>query len=278
MWYMRDRIPVLNFPVPWRLPYGGWFLAYGDVVGFGVVARSFLHRYYDLGEWKFISRYLEAGMVYIDIGANQGYFTILAAKQVRDNGSVFAFEPSPREFRRLRRNLRLNGCNNVTLESHALGSYQGFTDFHMCLGSQGSFSSIQLPGNDVTSPKRLIQVPITTLDSYVKRSNIRSVDLIKMDVEGAELEVLKGGLSVLTGTKRPVWMCELEDGRTRQWGYKARNICEVLAGYEYTWYSITIDGRLRYQPPREEYNENLVAVPNESIPDLRKRLLIEEQC
>jgi hypothetical protein len=62
LWFKRSSVPILDIPVPWPLPYGGIFLAYGDVVGFGVVGSTFLGKYENIGEWKFVQKYLRPGM------------------------------------------------------------------------------------------------------------------------------------------------------------------------------------------------------------------------
>jgi SAM-dependent methyltransferase len=121
LWFKRSGIPILNSPLPWRLPFGGWFFAYGDAVGFNVASATFKKEYENLGEWKFLARFLKQGMCFFDIGANQGFFTLLAAQIINGSGRVVAFEPSPREFARLSRNIKINRFENVVFEPVALG-------------------------------------------------------------------------------------------------------------------------------------------------------------
>jgi len=265
LWYSRSRFPFLNFPIPWRLPYGAWFLAYGDAMGARVCGYNIARRPYEENQWKFVSRFLKPGMNFFDIGANQGFYTILASRRVGSQGKVFAFEPAPTEFRKLRRNLLINRLHNVVMESQAVGSYEGLTEFYLCLDYQGSFSSIRQPAYDVTSRKKVIKVPITTLDAYVQCNNISSLDLIKIDVEGGELDVLKGGGGILERL-RPIIMCEMDDRRTQQWGYQAREIWEFLQGYGYTWFEFTHSGALKPLTPHKNYTwENLVGMPKDTL-------------
>jgi FkbM family methyltransferase len=267
LWFFRGRLNVFDVPMPWPLPYGGIFLSHGDVMGLGVVRATFKKEYENVGEWKFLARYLREGMCFFDVGANQGFFTLLAAQKTGTGGRVFAFEPSPREFARLCCNIRLNRFKNVVLEPVAVGTCGGLTDFHVCLGKWGSLSSIMPLPCDTTDPQQTIKVPVTSIDAYSSRNNIEQIDFIKIDVEGGELDVLKGGINVLI-SRRPLVMCEMADVRTRQWGYFAREIYRFLADIGYLWFRLSLDGLLEPARDREKYDpdwENLVAVPDNKM-------------
>src|SRR6266446_6927840 len=82
-------------PVPARLPYGGWFLARNDLVRFPFAMCNL-----DEGEWRFVASVLKPGMTVLDLGASNGFYSVLAAQKVKPGGRVVAFEPSPRERRR----------------------------------------------------------------------------------------------------------------------------------------------------------------------------------
>lgn len=264
LWYGRSRFPFLNFPILCWLPYGGRFFAYGDEMGLSIFKSSwFLGRTYDENENKFISRFIKPGFISFDIGANQGFYTIFLAKLAGSQGKVFAFEPAPSEFRKLRWNMLINRLRNVVMESLALGCQEGSSDMYLCLSGKGSYSSLRSPSEDVKARKKLIRVAITTLDAYIQHNNIPTIDFIKIDVEGGELDVLKGGIDALSRL-RPVIMCEIADIRTRQWGYRASEIYKFLAEHGYRWYRTTTEGTLQFAEPKERYDpewENLIAVP-----------------
>lgn len=222
---------------------------------------------YEEKEWRFIGRFLKLEMTFFDIEANQGFYTLLAAKKVGQKGKVFAFEPVPREFRNLKQNIFINRFQNIKAEALALGSREGFVNMFVCLNGKGSYSSLQLPSEKVRARKKIIKIPITTLDEYVRRNTISSIDFIKIDVEGGELDVLKGGENVLS-KMRPVLMCEVSDKRTRQWGYSSSEICHFVKKYEYQWFQVLTQVLL--QPLSEEFNfdGNLIAIPEEKINNL----------
>lgn len=228
------------------------------------------------GEWKFVFRFLRSGMTFFDAGANQGFYTLLAAKRLGASGSVYAFEPAPGECQKLRRNVRFNGYRNVLIVPQALGDQEGMAQFYWFLGHEGSFSSLREPATDVTSRRQLITVPITTLDRYIERNGIRALDMLKIDVEGGELSVLRGGSNTLRQFQ-PVVLCEVEDRRTRQWEYVSGEILNLLEGHGYVWFSAQRDGRLeKYEVACKYLRHNLVAVPEEKLSWIQS--LTENPC
>lgn len=264
LWYRRAAVPGLNLPVPVRLPYGGWFLAHPDGMGARIAGYRWARSGYEDRQWRFVARILAPGGTFVDVGANQGFYSLLGARCVGSQGRVLAFEPADSERAKLVRNLAVNRHANVLVDPRAVGRTCGTTQFHLCLDHQGSWSSIRRPADDVTARTMLVQVPIATLDRVVLEENgwIR-VDLIKIDVEGGELDVLKGAEAVLAHC-RPVILAELEERRTRQWGYGVREIIELLEAARYRWLSIDARGDLLAVDMRDARNwDNLVAVPVE---------------
>jgi FkbM family methyltransferase len=241
LWYARGKVPVLRAPFPVRLPYGGWFWAYGDAMGARVTGYRLAGHPYEEAQWKLVRRLLGPGGVMIDVGANQGFYSLLGSRTVGPTGRVFAFEPAITERRKLHRNLALNRCRNVVVEPLAVGSEEGSADFYLCLGHQGSWSSLREPAADMTAKSQLVQVDITTLDAYSRRAGLEDIDLIKIDVEGGELNVLRGATDVLDRF-RPVLLCEVEDRRTHQWGYASTEIVDFVRARGYDWYQLDVDG------------------------------------
>jgi hypothetical protein len=116
----------------------------------------------------------------------------------------------------------------------------------------------------------MLQVPVTTLDLYVDAAGLQGVDFIKIDAEGAELEILRGGDKLLVNA-RPVVMCEVADVRTQSYGYRARDIVQFLCDREYCWFKATARGGLSPAPNKRSYApdwENLIAVPKERTSQL----------
>lgn len=159
------EIPIKN-----RIRY---FLSFNKLV------PSFIS---DLSPIKGYEKYykIKKGDVIVDAGAYPGDYTIFAGKRVSPNGKVIAFEPDPKNRRILQNNIKKEKLNNIIIVPKGLWS----RDAVFSIVSDGLSSSISPEGN--------IKIEVTTLDSELKRLKIHRVDFIKMDIEGAEIEAIKG--------------------------------------------------------------------------------------
>src|SRR5882762_7447241 len=192
---VRRFLPGMPLPIP--LPFGAWFLARNDYMG-----GAEMHGGFELAERAFVGRFLRPGMTALDIGAHHGLYTLLASKRVGPSGRVFAFEPSPRERKALRWNVRMNRCKNVVIEGLALGNEEGEGSLYVVDGHETGCNSLRPPAlTGETSP---IQVRVTSLDGWLGTHLAKSVDFIKLDVEGGELSVLQGAQRLLEGRPRPI--------------------------------------------------------------------------
>jgi len=246
-----------RIPLPVRLPYGGWWLARNDFSGDMVFKGGC-----DEAERRFVQSWLRPGMVVLDVGAHNGFYTLLASRRVGSMGAVVAFEPSPRERKRLLTHLKLNRCKNVRVENFALADVKCEAKLFVVQGRGTGLNSLRRP--PVEESIERVDVRVTTLDDYLQSSDLAAVDLIKMDVEGGELAVLKGATALLGRYPRPVFLCEVEDARTKPWGYEATEIVEFLSHLDYEWFLPTANGCLSVSPSEQtSYQTNLVAVPKE---------------
>lgn len=245
-----------SLPRPRRLPWGTWMITWNDVMG-GHLRGANLP---EPEETAFMRRILRPGMKIFDIGAHNGYYSLLSSAMVGPHGHVTAFEPSPRERRRLRLNLRLNRLTNVTVEGVAVGAITGSGQLFVCDYETGC-NSLRPPAVNETTTMTLVQ--LTSLDDYCRESGVVT-DLVKIDVEGGERDVLRGAVDVLS-LHRPLVLCEVADIRTEPWGYRAVEIYDFLTSLDYHWYSIGPDGILHPCSRKEAFHENLVAVPREKV-------------
>jgi len=146
------------------------------------------HGEYEPVTTQVIKDQIKKGDVVVDIGANIGYYTILFSRLVGSDGLVYSFEPGPKNFSMLKQNVELNGCKNVILEQKAVAGKSGIVE--LFLHERGGNHSIV----DAKGCVGLIKVDCVSLQDYFKD---RRVDLIKMDVEGAEYQVVKGADAIL---------------------------------------------------------------------------------
>ena len=253
----RGRRIFPGMPILLRLPFGAWWLAEKSALDHELIYNEF-----EQLETRFVERLLRPGMTVIDVGAHHGLYTLLASKRVGRKGRVIAFEPSPRECRRLEKHLRWNRCSNVQLMPCAVGDEPGETDFYLVEGSQDWCNSLRPPA--VHEPTNRVRVSVRRLDDTLEELDVSKVDFIKLDVEGAELSVLYGVMRVLLRGSRPAILAEVQDTRTQPWGYAAREIIQFLICMQYRWFAIAAKGALLpISCDQETYDANLVALPVE---------------
>lgn len=216
----------------------------------------------DVGELRFLWKSLRPGMTFLDVGAYHGIYAIIAAKRLGHTGRVVAFEPSPRDRRRLRLHLRCNRIKSVAVEPYALAAEEGKASLAVVVDGYTNMNSLRRPA--INHPVKQIVVETIALDEYLSRNHIDKVDLMKIDAEGGEVEIFHGAKRLLSSL-RPLVICELLDQVTRPWGYPACEIVSRLRTYDYEWFDIRRDGSLFPHRTRKEYAEvgNYLAVPRE---------------
>ena len=262
----RARRLFPEMPVPLRLPFGAWWLAQKSALD-----DELIHDGFEGAEVAFVGRLLRPGMTVLDAGAHHGLYTLLASKRVGRQGRVIAFEPSPRERKRLRRHLRVNRCRNVDVQPCALGDEHREADLFLVQGREDWCNSLRAPQIDARTVS--VRVEVERVDDVLEKIGVTRVDFIKLDVEGAELSFLQGACRTLAAS-RPVILAEVQDLRTRPWGYAAREIIEFLARASYCWFALTANSNLQpISTQLKTYDANLVALPEERAGDIRKLLM-----
>jgi FkbM family methyltransferase len=262
-----SKVPYL--PVPIRLAVSEQIALtfwWSQLVPYHDPDRRFLDYWgHDAGDLRFLWRALEPKMTFLDIGANLGVYTLVAAHKLANSGRVIAFEPGPRESARLRLHLNWNNfcSSDVRIERLAISDHCGRQVFFEVLdGGDTSRNGLRAPerGGDV----REINSSVITLDHYFKRRKIENIDVIKLDVEGGELDVLRGARLTLL-QHRPIIICEVLDLATCPWGYAACEIVRALAEFGYSWFDVNAGGFLSAHVPQRHYPaiRNYVAVPRE---------------
>jgi len=233
-------------------------------------------RTYETATIELIRRVLRRDDVVFDVGANIGWYTVNMASAV-PHGTCHAFEPMPPTMERLRANCELNGIGaNVRFNQVALGYEQGEVTLH-------SFDSLGHGHNSLSTRGRTDftswAVPMTTLDCYITESGIDRVDLVKMDVEGAEMGVMQGASQLFALDLPPAWIIELNDETSREFGYTPPDILEFVASRgEYSFFRI-IRGWDAVVPMRDtsdyHHGDNAVCVPHARLDHWRQRLAVK---
>jgi len=160
---------------------------------------------YEPKHTRFMKSIIKEGDIVVDIGANIGYYTILLSKLVGNNGKVFAFEPDPKNFSVLEKNILVNKLNNVVLEHKALSNKTGEINlFFSEINSGDSRTYSPLKVNDYklklmtneNENRKSVRVSSIRLDNYFKKIKIKP-KFIKIDVQGFEPAVFEGMQDIL---------------------------------------------------------------------------------
>jgi FkbM family methyltransferase len=158
---------------------------------------------YEPPESALVLSLLEPGATFIDVGANWGYFTLIAASAIGPSGRVISLEPDPRLLPILRENLAENGFDNVTALALAAHETDGEAALVGYREGEGNFGVSRLA--PAASSERSFAVKTRTLDSLLRELRIPNVDLLKMDIEGGEGFALRGlARSLASGVVRRV--------------------------------------------------------------------------
>jgi FkbM family methyltransferase len=216
---IRKLLPGFNFKLQFAQLFGravpvpvmGKTL-YVDLKDQFVSSELFTKGIWEPEETAFVNGVLRPGMVVVDVGANIGYYTVLASGIVGSTGRIYAFEPDPSNFKLLRKNVEINQCSNVTIERKAVTNSRQNLLLYRSSENLGDHRIWKDSSSVVKAGKNSV-VPIegTALDEYFGAGSTR-VDFLKMDVQGAEYNAFLGMRSVLTGNPAIIVLSEFWPG------------------------------------------------------------------
>jgi FkbM family methyltransferase len=195
---------------------------------------------FEESETRLLSRLAKPGMRVFDVGANIGLYTVLLGKLVGPTGRVWSFEPFPPVMNYLRQNVKLNQLNNVILVEKAVAENEGTVDFHVFSEGSDVYNSLgaaNRPAEQLHAVRR-IPVPVTTLDAIADESGIETIDLLKIDVEGAEELVLKGAEQIIRRSPNVQIVMEIYEPSAQQCGCSSQRLIEMLAGWGFSKFKI----------------------------------------
>ena len=218
-----------------------------------VLARTLFCDPFELAERYFVRSFLRAGDIFVDVGANIGLFTLIAARVVGDSGTVYAFEPAQQSYQRLCDNVALNQLRNVTCLPLALSSRSEQLMITVPLDGWDAWSSFAIPTAGDTFGSE--DVPCISWDRFADERGLTGrVALMKIDVEGWEREVLSGAAATLIRADAPVLQVEFTEAAAESAGSSCRQLYRTLEELGYRMY--TFDHRrrtLQRDPLREHY-------------------------
>lgn len=235
------------------------------------ISRRLFEGNFEKEEIRFIKRFLRPDESFVDIGANIGYHSLIAAHQLKGGqGKVYAFEPTPLTFKWLVENISINGFENVVAQPKAMSNKHGRFPFNQYHGGKDAYNSF---GNVMKrSPQTQVEVETTTLDQFMHSIGTASqhISLVKIDVEGWEYPVFKGGQEYLSQNNAPVLMVEFTDDNARKAGFNCQKVYDIGQELGYTWLEYNGD-ELRPSPKKTYYEySNLYATKD--VEALHRRL------
>lgn len=216
---------------------------------------------FELDEVDFVNRYLGKGDTFVDIGTNVGLFSLHAATSVGIEGRVISFEPSTVTVSRLKDNIQLNGLGNIEIIQAGLSSEKGELELTVAGDGYDAFNSFAVPFMGSSMSKELVQV--MTLDGFMSSRKIAPADvrLMKIDVEGWELHVLRGAADFLGHSDAPVLLVEFTEANAKSAGSSCIELGNTLGALGYQLYTYDAVARtFSVEPFGQTYSyRNLIA-------------------
>lgn len=231
-------------------------VVWNDLVGLEIF-RTGSH---DARNVRILNRLLSPGMVFFDVGAHVGQYTLIASQLVGSAGTVHSFEPDPDTFACLTDNIRMNRLTNVHINQLALFSECG--DKKLFVHSPEYMGGNSLWPEPAEAPGREFDVKCATIDSYVRQRAISDIHLVKIDVEGGEVALLMGAKTALGLEDRPTILLEFNGPALVRSGSSCAELAAALKRCGYELFQITDHNLIRLDcAPTNDLTLDCLAVP-----------------
>lgn len=236
-------------------------------------------REYEPQETELVEKTLHSGMTFVDVGANVGYFTVLAAKKVGPTGRVFSFEPEPHNFELLKRNVGANQLTNVAAHNAAVVDKPKEINMYLSAYNYGDHRIVDSDDDSIRNTGRrhkTVSVGGVRLDDCLAAYE-KPIDIIKIDVQGAEYLVLKGMKQTLIANPGVLLLTEFWPWGMRLNGTDPDSYLDELRDLGFNAYQFDSDGSLveasanvRDLAGPQEYTNLLFARSERALPSLRQ--------
>jgi FkbM family methyltransferase len=223
----------------------------------GSAAQVFYREFSSPGVVAFMKRFIQPGMTMLDIGAHVGEYSLIAARLVGCQGSVHAFEPQPNLAEIISKNAVLNGFSWMIVRPHAVTD-----NFQKQLFTTDPASGAGWLAENAEMQKTL-EVQTTTLDHFCEEGGaLEKIDLIKLDAAGNELDALKGGERLLTGSSVPALVVKLYHPAVTmsRFGYDSGMTLRLLQNWNYKLFDLTSSNPVPFSGTAQGYCAAVLAV------------------
>lgn len=216
-------------------------------------------------ETSFVKSVLKDGDYALDIGANIGYYTLLFAKIAGNHGKVFAFEPEPSNYGILKKNVILNNYKNVILKNTAVSNKNGQTKLFLSKGRSDKHRIFQ--SKRVST--KFIMVDTVKLDDFATEHNIvEKISFVKIDVEGAEFDVLLGMKNIINKNQKINLILEFYPSNIKEAGSNPKELLNLLQYYNF---EISYVDRIKNQVKKVEDLDKFLQLYDNEDSDVKKR-------
>lgn len=217
---------------------------------------------FEPNEFTFLRAVLRPGMVFLDGGANDGLYSLYAARHVMPGGHVLAVEPSARELAHFQANLDLNRISGILPLQLALGSHSGEVTLAIAeRGHEGQNTVGERVSNPTVATSGHETVRLGTIDGLVEEHGLERLDVVKLDVEGSEVDALEGARKTVARF-RPLILAEAEDERLASQNRTKTDFVAIVDSLGYDLWVFDRDtGQLRRAEAPDEPEGNTIAAP-----------------
>ncbi len=207
-----------------------------------VVSGALFFRVYERGELTFFREVCCSGMTFLDVGANIGFYTALAAKRVGPSGKIIALEPDPESHTFLKQTIAANHATNVIALPIAAAATRGRLNLFVSADNRGD-NRLYQPDATTATDWQPVEVETAPVDELLEQRGIEHVDLIKIDVQGAEGGVIAGLERTIRRSPGLLLMTEFWPHGLRQAGTDPKIFLEKLRGLGLELFELTGKGR-----------------------------------
>jgi FkbM family methyltransferase len=212
-----------------------------------------IYKGFEVQETNYLKSILKEGDIFVDIGANVGWFSLVASPLVGNSGKIICFEPTSETFKNLLVNIEINNFRNIDCRNIGLSDISGELTFYL-----------SEPGRDARNSfapilGESIQTVVSTLDNELMDIDKSLIKVVKVDVEGWEKFVFIGGENFFRNY-RPIVMVEFAEENTFKAGYSVYDLYDIFQEWGYNWFRIVDDQLIAVEKEIHYSSVNLIAI------------------
>lgn len=229
---------------------------------------------YDTAIMTKLASLFEDDYVVFDVGANVGFYSIALGRKLRSKqGKLYAFEPVPNNYKRILESVELNKLQKVVHAYNiALGEEEGTIEMSMeGTNNASSGNAVINRGEDAGAESQSVSAKITTLDSFAQEHNLTACHLIKIDIEGAEVMFLKGGVNFIAA-HRPIIYGEFNRYWIKQFGHSFEDVVEIMKPLDYRFFKQINPRQFVEVTNPKAGTEDVILAPKETPDSTLKKL------